>query len=410
MESLGRKLREAREKHNYNLEQVARDTHISKQYIEALEEESFGVIPGDTYVVGFLRNYAEYLGLNPDELVGLYRNLRIQEQPMPMSELLQGAGPRPRSRALLFILVGVVVIAVGVFLLVRFGLPRGERLAAPAATVKPAAGGHEYVLSEDAITRWYSQEEGVSVPLDGEQYQVKLAEVADTLTLKVPGGTLNLAVGQVRQLDLDGDAVVDIRLQLNDLDVTGGNRRANLSIFRLPRGALASGQPETPGAAGVATPAGGTGGAVAAGTAVTAAAPTAAASASAAAASSSAAAPTTSAAAPTTPVSFAQPLDIQAAAAPAPFRLSISFRGYVLLRYLADGDTRDERFFHKGETFSLDVKREARLWISNAGALRLSVGGKDVELGRQGEVVTRTVRWTDASDAGGYRLQVLAAD
>jgi len=258
MESLGRKLREAREKHNYNLEQVARDTHISKQYIEALEEESFGVIPGDTYVVGFLRNYAEYLGLNPEELVGLYRNLRIQEQPMPMSELLQGPGTRPRSRALLFVLFGVVVIAVGVFLLVRFGLPRGEKLAAPAATVKPAAGGREYVLSEDAITRWYSQEEGVSVPLDGEQYQVKLAEVADTLTLKVPGGTLNLAVGQIRQLDLDGDAAVDIRLQLNDLDVTGGNRRANLSIFRLPRGALASGQPETAGAAPGGIPGSGT--------------------------------------------------------------------------------------------------------------------------------------------------------
>jgi hypothetical protein len=104
------------------------------------------------------------------------------------------------------------------------------------------------------------------------------------------------------------------------------------------------------------------------------------------------------------------PLDLQAAGAPAPFRLSISFRGYVLLRYLADGETRDERFFHKGETFALDVKREARLWISNAGALRLSVAGKDVELGRPGEVVTRTIRWSPSAETGGYRLQVLPSD
>jgi cytoskeleton protein RodZ len=113
MESLGRKLREAREKHNYSVEQVARDTNISRSYLEALEEENFAVIPGDTYVLGFLRNYSEYLGLNPDELLGLYRNLRIQEQPMPMSELLQGARPRRRSRALLVVLAFAVVAAVG---------------------------------------------------------------------------------------------------------------------------------------------------------------------------------------------------------------------------------------------------------------------------------------------------------
>ena len=53
MESLGLKLKEAREQHNYSLEQVARDTHISKHYLKALEEEDFTVLPGETYVVGF---------------------------------------------------------------------------------------------------------------------------------------------------------------------------------------------------------------------------------------------------------------------------------------------------------------------------------------------------------------------
>ena len=56
------------------------------------------------------------------------------------------------------------------------------------------------------------------------------------------------------------------------------------------------------------------------------------------------------------------------------------------------------------------MKREARLWISNAGALRLSVAGKDVELGRAGEVVTRTIRWSQSPETGGYRLQVLPSD
>jgi cytoskeletal protein RodZ len=401
MESLGRKLREAREKHSYNLEQIARDTNISKSFLEALEEENFGVIPGDTYVLGFLRNYGEYLGLNPEELVGLYRNLRIQEQPMPMSELLQGRPRtgRPRSRVLALVLVVAAVAAVGVFLGVRYGLPRRGETAARQAEPRAAAGAveKEYVLSDEAITRWYSQGETVSVPIDGQHYRMSFAAVGDRLTLKIPGGTVDLTVGQTRQVDLDGDLVGDIRAQLNDLDVTGSNRRANLSIYKLPKSAAESlASAEQTGAA----PAGAEGAAAA----LPAPAPTPDASAAAATAGE----PLLSRQAATG--AGGGTLDLQTAGVPAPFRLSISFRGYVLLRYLADGEIRDERFFHKGETFALDVKREARLWISNAGALRLSVAGKDVELGRPGEVVTRTIRWSQSTEAGGYRLQVLPSD
>ncbi len=432
MESLGRKLREAREKHNYNLEQIARDTNISKSYLEALEEENFGVIPGDTYVLGFLRNYGEYLGLNPEELVGLYRNLRIQEQPMPMSELLQGRPRgRPRSRLLALILVLAVVVGVGVFLLVRYGLPRAGELAARPPEARPAAAVEEgYVLSDEAVTRWYTQGETVSVPIDGEHYRMSFAEVGDRLTLKIPGGTVDLTVGQTRQIDLDGNSSQDIRAQLNDLDVTGSNRRVNLSIYRLPKtaeGLVAGAQPGTGETGGPASSAGATGAATAgaqaqpgaaaaqggaqtgnagAAAGASAAAPAATEADSAAAAASGETLSLQAAAG----AAFGGPLELQSAGAPAPFRLSISFRGYVLLRYLADGETRDERFFHKGETFALDVKREARLWISNAGALRLAVGGKDVELGRPGEVVTRTIRWSQSPETGGYRLQVLPSD
>ena len=254
MESLGRKLREARERHNYNLEQIARDTNISKSYLEALEEENFGVIPGDTYVLGFLRNYGEYLGLNPEELVGLYRNLRIQEQPMPMSELLQGRPRgRPRSRLLALILALAVVVGVGVFLLVRFGLPRAGELAVRPPEASPAATEGEYVLSDEAVTRWYTQGEAVSVPIDGEHYRMSFAEVGDRLTLKIPGGTVDLTVGQTRQIDLDGNMANDIRAQLNDLDVTGSNRRANLSIYRLPKAAEGLAAEGLPAEAGSAT-------------------------------------------------------------------------------------------------------------------------------------------------------------
>jgi cytoskeleton protein RodZ len=395
MESLGQKLRDAREAHSYSLEQVARDTHISKQYLEALELENFALLPGDTYVVGFLRNYAE-------ELVTLYRNIRIQEQPMPMSELLERPRQRSPSRTLLLVLAAVVLAAAGVFLIVRFVLPRGPASSArQQAAPRAASSEAEYVLKAEAITRWFNQEETVDVPMGAEQYRVKLAAVGDRLTLKVPGGTVELAVGQDRQVDLDGDGRNDIRVQLNDLDVTANARRANLSVYKLTKGAgeqtALAAEGATGGTSGTAAPT-----APATGEQPPAAPPASGTSASPPSETSLAATPSIAAA--------ATPMDLQNASAPAPFRLSISFRGYCLLRYLADGNTRDERFFHKGETFALDAKREVRLWVSNAGAMRLSVAGKEVELGRAGEVVTRTVRWTESQESGGFRLQLLASD
>jgi cytoskeleton protein RodZ len=419
MESLGQKLREAREAHSYSVEQIARDTHISKQYLEALELENFSALPGDTYVVGFLRNYAEYLGLDPEELVTLYKNIRIQEQPMPMSELLQRPRRRPPPRILLALLA-LVLVGVGVFLVVRFLLPRGP---AAAASEKPRAVATEagYVLKEEAITRWFNQDETIDVPLATEQYRIRLAAVGDRLTLRVPGGTVELAVNQERLVDLDGDGRNDIRIQLNDLDVTASARRANLSLYKLTKGpgeeagpvaGQAAGQPAGAGElSGAAASAGAAPAGTAPGAAPAAAAP--AGPAAAAPAASTPAAPVPAeppVAAPAAIVASGAPLDLESASAPSPFRISISFRGYCLLRYLADNDSRDERFFHKGETFALDAKQEVRLWVSNAGALRLSVAGKDMELGRAGEVVTRTLKWTESQETGGYRLQLLASD
>ncbi|MBN1834900.1 MAG: DUF4115 domain-containing protein, partial [Spirochaetales bacterium] len=101
------------------------------------------------------------------------------------------------------------------------------------------------------------------------------------------------------------------------------------------------------------------------------------------------------------------PLTVLTAASASPFRVGITFRGYCLLRYRVDDEVRDERFFHKGETFALDGRNEIMLWMSNAGALRLSVGGREVEPGRPGSVAVKLVRWSRDESSGQYLLQVL---
>ena len=64
MFEIGNSLREARVRQQLELSEVELATKIRGRYLRALEEESFDALPAQTYVKGFLRTYADYLGLD----------------------------------------------------------------------------------------------------------------------------------------------------------------------------------------------------------------------------------------------------------------------------------------------------------------------------------------------------------
>jgi cytoskeleton protein RodZ len=68
----GKRLYEARIRAQLSAEQVAEMLHLSTHQITALEREEFDRLPGPTYVRGYLRNYAQLLGLPSDEIVQSY--------------------------------------------------------------------------------------------------------------------------------------------------------------------------------------------------------------------------------------------------------------------------------------------------------------------------------------------------
>ena len=72
MFEIGSSLREARMRQQLELSQVERDTRIRAKYLGALEEERFDVLPGLAYARGFLRTYADYLGLDAQRFVDEY--------------------------------------------------------------------------------------------------------------------------------------------------------------------------------------------------------------------------------------------------------------------------------------------------------------------------------------------------
>jgi cytoskeletal protein RodZ len=72
MAPLGETLQRARLARGVTLEEAERTTRISRRYLEALENENFGLLPAPVYARGFLRTYARYLGLEPAALLPLF--------------------------------------------------------------------------------------------------------------------------------------------------------------------------------------------------------------------------------------------------------------------------------------------------------------------------------------------------
>lgn len=66
--TVGEMLRAAREEKKLTVEQVNKETRISVQTLRSLERDDFGAFPSETYLKGFLRNYAEFLGLDGNAL------------------------------------------------------------------------------------------------------------------------------------------------------------------------------------------------------------------------------------------------------------------------------------------------------------------------------------------------------
>ena len=82
MSQLGDQLRTARESQGISLSQAAIETRILQRYLVALEDGDYQHLPGDVYARGFIRNYADYLGMPSEELIELYRHERGGTEPI----------------------------------------------------------------------------------------------------------------------------------------------------------------------------------------------------------------------------------------------------------------------------------------------------------------------------------------
>ena len=123
MTELGQKLKEAREAKGLSIDQLHEITKIQKRHLVAIEEGSYDVLPGAFYARAFIKQYADAVGLNGEELLVEYQSTipQSEKRDVPQvstgqktQETMQKSSSWPIADHMPKILVALLVIAVGV--------------------------------------------------------------------------------------------------------------------------------------------------------------------------------------------------------------------------------------------------------------------------------------------------------
>jgi cytoskeletal protein RodZ len=135
MFAIGASLREARLKRGLDMDAVQRALRIRRRYLEAMEDDRFDLIPGEVYARGFLREYAEFLGLDSSLYTEEYNARFATHDDMPMT----AAPSAPRlhhgpSLPLILAVLAAIAVAIGLAAW-QLGAGTAKKHPTPSTTV-----------------------------------------------------------------------------------------------------------------------------------------------------------------------------------------------------------------------------------------------------------------------------------
>ncbi len=187
--SFGEKLRETRESKGYSLDYIEEETKIRKLYIDALERETFNVLPPRVYATGFVRRYSKFLGFNADEMVDEFQKLAytdepLHEEPEIIKEEKAGFGFNlPYRNVLAGIIFLIVAIWAGKLVLGyitgSINIP-DEQAAVPPKIEEPVKEAPPPVKLEKAVVIIEARQDcWLNVVVDGETAFTKTLRVGE---------------------------------------------------------------------------------------------------------------------------------------------------------------------------------------------------------------------------------------
>ncbi|NJL04577.1 MAG: helix-turn-helix domain-containing protein [Chloroflexaceae bacterium] len=231
MSQLGERLRHERESQGISLTVAAAETRIRLQALQALEEGQYDRLPNEVVAKGFIRNYAQFLGLSPDELLDQYRLERgatTQIQIVPATTMSRERSfVLPSFFAVFFITAAIIALAyLGLNALGQVRDDTVAQLAPPTATAAPPTptqlGGSESSPADQPNQTGAAGTVATDTP--EPEIQVLIPELEITPTARVPITrtdtvtapiVLNLAVqgvlgeGSWLQVQADGSVVYE---------------------------------------------------------------------------------------------------------------------------------------------------------------------------------------------------------
>jgi cytoskeletal protein RodZ len=170
-DGLGEFLRRERELRRISLDDIAERTKISRRYLEAIEEGQYERLPGETFVRGFIRSYAQSIGLDPEDTLLIYSQTRVVPGVAPQQrERIEPTRRAWNERFLQWVLVAGVA-AVGAVLLGVVGVLEMPNLLRPTPT-PPADVGKAPVSGVPLIlTAIAEADTWLRVTIDGQDVQ-----------------------------------------------------------------------------------------------------------------------------------------------------------------------------------------------------------------------------------------------
>ena len=360
MESFGEILKIAREKRELDLEKVSHDTSISIEYIRALEMEQTDVFPGEPYLVGFLRNYAEYLNLDAKYLIQLYRSKKIQEAPIPPG-LLRDEKTFPWKIVLPLGIALSILVGLGLFFFIRhINNDSGVELLEKTDEVQI------FTLTSVPIQKRVYENDIISVMLASGQVELLVEKTKEQLVLGTPNGKQQVQLGEEVKLDIDSVQGPDIVIFVSDIAKNDASRGAEIRMFALSETETRE-QPLSLDGIPLITE---------------------------------------------VDKNLSQSIIFDGTRA-YPFTVNITFRGSCLFRSHADNKDIIEDYFSAGDLQTITAQNGVRVWMSNANALKIQVIGDgkthDLDVGRPGQVLVQDIKWVKDID-GRFKLMVLLVD
>ena len=138
MTNFGATFKKARESKGISLDQIANQTRISTRFLAAIENEEFQLLPGGIFSRGFVRSFAEAVGIDPAQAVADYE--RLSSVPQPGIDPPAAAAVPPKTERHLYpVAVGILAIAVAIFYLMTRESGQKSEPVTPTPATAPAA-------------------------------------------------------------------------------------------------------------------------------------------------------------------------------------------------------------------------------------------------------------------------------